>query len=338
VARFPVTESVPLLPAGYPLGDLTMDNATGVIYHTNGTTIVSTNHPAYPPLAAVFPPFPTPPMMGPLTGIAIDSSGGVLWCTDGAVCVGVAPVPGTPVLFPAFPLAPLGLLAPPVTGLDWDPVTGSLWAVTGGGAVYNFLPGPIALAPTMLPLPAIAGIPAVDIVVARHPGAFPGIYVQCFGLMANYVSGIISPTAPPIPPGVEDGIAYHNYPDTLPSGCACGFAVTVSTLGPNSLGNAGFGFTLTGVPPFAACAIAIDVVAVIPPFSVFGGCSLYISPASPSLLLLSVTADGAGVATLPASLVLPPALAGLTAFTQWGYPCAASFALSDSQQFILEAP
>jgi hypothetical protein len=337
VSRFPVPEAVPLLPTGFPLGDLTMDNATGVIYHTNGTMIGSTNHPAYAPITPVFPPFPAPPMIGPLTGIAIDSAGGILWCTDGAFCVGVSPVPGTPVIVPVFPLAPLVLLAPPVTGLDWDPVTGSLWAVTSGGAVYNFLPGPVALAPTMLPLPNIAGIPVVDIVVDRHPGAFPGIYVQCFGLIANYVSGVISPTPAPLTPGIEDGIAYHNYPNTRPSGCGC-LPVTVGTLGTNSLGNIGFAFTLSGVAPFDACAIAIDFAALLPPVTIPGGCALYVNPLSPSLLLAPVSADGTGFVIVPIPLALPPVFLGAMAFAQFVYPCPGGFALADSQQFILDAP
>jgi hypothetical protein len=337
VPRFSFPASVPLPATGFPLGDLTMNNATGVVFHTNGPLIGTQNHPQYPAIGPTFPPFAGPAGMGALTGIAIDSAAGILWCTDGATCVGVAPVPGTPVIVPAFPLAPLGLLAPPVTGLDWDPVTGSLWAVTSGGAVYNFMPGPVALAPVMFPLPAIAGIPIVDIVIDRHPGAFPGIYVQAFGLIANYATGVISPTPPPLTPGIEDGIAYHSYPDILPSGCNCGSAVTVGTLGPATIGNFSFGFNVTGVPPFSSCILGIDVVSVLPPTSVFG-CSLYLNPASSSLLLQTFTADGSGVATFPVPLTVPAGLLGFTAFAQWAYPCAASLALSDSQQFVLEAP
>lgn len=337
VPRFPVPQLVPMPPTGFPLGDLTMNNATGVIFHTNGFLIATTNHPAYPPLAPVFPPFPGPGLLGPLTGIAIDSAAGILWVTDGVACAGVAPVPGVPIIVPPFPLAPLGIIGAPITGLDWDPITGSLWACSAMGFVYNFLPGPVALAP---PLPPMGPPSAVDIVVDRHPGAFPGIYVQFLGVMVNYATGIPTPTAPPVPAGLEDGIAYHNYPDVLPAGCPCAAGTAVGTLGPNSIGNAGFGFTLTGVAPFAACIFAVDPVASLPALAGPGGCSLYLG-LSAGLMLFPVTASGAGDATFAISLVVPPALLGFTAFAQWGFPCSAStvgFGLSDSQQFILEAP
>ena len=63
----------------------------------------------------------------PVTGIAIDPVLGIMWMTSvpGAV-IGVAPIPGTPVIVPAFvPAVPFGA---PVSGLDWDSISGSLFS------------------------------------------------------------------------------------------------------------------------------------------------------------------------------------------------------------------
>jgi hypothetical protein len=109
-----------------------------------------------------------------------------------------------------------------------------------------------------------------------------------------------------------------------------------------SLGNGGFALTLSGLPPAFPAFFAADTVAVLPPAVGPSGCALYLSPASPSLLIIALVTSPLGIATQPAPLTgFPPALLGLTVFIQWGYPCPSVggvFLLSESQQFILEAP
>jgi hypothetical protein len=349
VPRFSVIEAMPIAPAMVPfMGDLTMDNATGVIYHSNGTTVTATNHPAYAALAPAFGPTAFP--IGPVTGIAIDSAAGILWCTDGTVCYGVAPLPGLPLLVLPFPVVgPVPVVAPPLFGLDWDPITASLWAIDAIGNVYNFLPSPFGAVPVgpqpTFPFMPMLPPPPVDLVLHRNPRGIVGIHVQGVGMSMNILSGVLTPTVAFIPPGSEDGIAFHAYPDTLPVP-TCMFCpglppATAGTTGPMSIGNTTFAFTLSGLPAGAACLFGADLVALLPPATIPSGCQLYLSPTSPSLLVLAAAANPLGVASIPVNLAaFPPASLGLTAFIQWAYVCPISGALllSESQQFMLCAP
>jgi hypothetical protein len=236
-----------------------------------------------------------------------------------------------------------------LVGLDWDPLTASLWAVDAIGHLYNFVPAPPGAIPQgpqpVMPLVPALPLPPVDLVLHRHPGGIGGLHVQGVGASLNYLSGVLTLTPPFFPPGSEDGIAFHDYPNTLPvPGCMfCpGLAPPpVGTTGPMSFGNTTFAFTLSGLPAAAPCFFGVDVVPVLPPAVIPSGCQLYLSPTSPSLFVVAAAANLIGVASVPVNLASFPATAlGITAFIQWAYACPTTGALllSESQQFILEAP
>lgn len=68
------------------------------------------------------------------------------------IVVGVAPVPGTPIIVPPFVIPfPVGAIA----GLEWDGATGSLWAVSVGGIAYNFFPGGFPAGPPVAPFQSL---------------------------------------------------------------------------------------------------------------------------------------------------------------------------------------
>ncbi len=124
--------------------------------------------PALPAIAPIPAPIPFPPgflgaIGGPVTGIAIDPAAGIMWVMSiPGIVVGVAPVPGLPILVPPFPIP---FAAPPMAGLEWDGATGTLWAVDVTGVAYNFFPaGPPAGPPVFpaFPFPGPAGDIAID--------------------------------------------------------------------------------------------------------------------------------------------------------------------------------
>lgn len=333
------TAALPVL--AYPCGDATMNNVTGVIYATNGAVISQTNDGRYGVLApaAAVAPAPVGPLGGFVFGMALNPILGVLYLTSGAV-IGTTPaappyvLAGAPVPF-AFPI-----LAPPMTGLDYDVLTGSLWACDAGGNVYNCTVGglPIGVQPVLLG----AGPPmATDLVVNRHVGNVPGTYVQFVGLgVINYATGALQPSAMlGIPPGTENGLAFHDHPGSLGGSCGCGGAVgpVNGVTSPSFVGNAGFGFTLTGAPPLTTVINAGDFFVAPSPFP--GGCTLWL-PFPPALLFF-LTTDAFGNATQPIPLPAALALIGLTGYCQWAVPCAANptgFTLSNALQMIIAAP
>jgi hypothetical protein len=335
------TPTAPLAVFAYPCSDATMNNFTGVIYATNGFVISQTNNGRYPALAVAAPVAPAPvgALGGPLFGLAISPTAGVLYMTNGAVLGATPAMPpyvlvGAPAPF-AFPL-----LAPPMTGLDYDVLTGSLWGCDAGGNIYNFTAAglPIGAQPVF---PG-AGLPmASDLVVNRHLGNVPGLYVQFVGGgVFNYLTGGVQPSAPlGVPFGSEGGLAFHDHPVNLGGGCGCGAGVggVNGVNSPSVVGNLGFAFTLTDAPPLSTVICAGDFGVAPSPFP--GGCTLWLP--LPPLFLFVLTTDAAGDASQPIALPAIPGLIGLAGYEQWAVPCTANptgFTLTGAQQMIIAAP
>ncbi len=303
-------------PVLVPPGDSSFDNVVGCHYFTNGFLLAAMPTPAFPPAGPLPPPMPFPPPVlaaiggGPVTGIAIDPLAGVLWVTGvPGLVVGVAPVPGMPILVPAFPLLfPTG----PVSGLEWDGSTGTLWACDVAGVCYNFFPGGAPAAPPLaapMPLPGPANDVAIDKTLRLNGLGLRPIYV----VTGAVVLEINAPAMMPFPAGLPaaQGLAFLDHPAANPpvGTCLCPGTTfpTQFTTGPMAAGNLGFGIGLGGMPAGWPVIWVFDVAVFNPMFPVINavGCGLGIIPGSPTLITFGGVADPFGNAVLPLPLVPP---------------------------------
>lgn len=317
VVGYPQMPPLPPMPA--PAGDSTFDNTVGHHWVTNGAILAAQPTPTFAPLAPVPLPMAIPlPVLGaigggPVTGIAIDSVAGVMYLTGmPGITIGVAPVPGLPVIVPPFPL-PFATLAP-ITGLEWDSVAGTLIAVDGAGVTYTFFPGGLPAAPPMLP-PFPLGPMATDVALDRTMAA------NAFGLRPLYVLAgpayfdVRDPAPVPQPAGppMGQGLAFLNHSASNMPGAVCPCPATAyPVVGPTTtsvmtFGNAAWGGTMTGLPPFFPVAFGFDVGGFLPGFPVINppvGCGLGLT-LSGTTLIATVTADAFGTAVLPMPLTPP---------------------------------
>lgn len=342
---YPLAPVLPPAPAFMvPAGDSTFNGITGLNLYTNGLMVASMPTPNYPPLA---PPFPVLPIGaavlgaigGPVTGMAIDPIAGILWLVSApGIVVGVAPLPGTPILVPPMPIPfPTG----PIVGLDWDGMTGTLLAVDITATVFTFFPGgPPALAPIVPPVPP-PGMPG-DVAIdktgmlnaagarARYVAVGPGCYDVTLPVPVFFPLGAAGPAT---------GLAFQAYPArSLPyGGCACGPMLPVAgTTGPMTAGNLGFGLTLGGLPAGALALFGLDFV-FAPGFPVINalGCPLGLVLGSPTLVAGIAFASPAGVATYGLPLAVPPGFGPL--YTQAFTLCPldpAGFVVAPMQQVV----
>ncbi|HEX6810177.1 MAG TPA: hypothetical protein VF384_01015, partial [Planctomycetota bacterium] len=319
VAGYPTVPVMPVVPPAPPFfmpnGDSTFNNMTGVHWVTNGLVMAQQPTPTFPPLAPILPPFPIPPAVlaaiagGPVTGIAINPVLGVMYlCGQAGPIVGVAPVPGMPILVPPFPIPfPTG----PITGLEWDGITGTLWAVDAPGVCFNFLPGGAPGAPPIAPaiaLVAPTGDVAIDKTGSLNPFGLRSLYVAAGPVLVdvNTPAPVFFPSGPPLP----NGLAFIDHPASVPpvGTCLCpgtGFP-TQATSSVMSSGNGAFALSNGGFPPGWPVVFIFDGV-FSPVFIPFppSGCPLGLVPGSPSMITFLVVANPAGIATLPIPLFYP---------------------------------
>lgn len=314
---FPVYPTVPVLPPppAVAAGDATSNTITGITWFTNGMVLASMPSPSFPPAGPVLPPFPiAPPVLallgGPVSGIALDPVAGILWLTSGGPIVGVAPVPGTPVVVPPFALAfPTGILA----GLEWDGLTGTLLAVDIGAVTYTFFPGGAMAAPPIVPpmvLPAPIGDVAIDKSGVANPAGVRSIWITGGPLYVDVMLAM-----GPIPTGVGpgSGLAYLPRPASAPplGACPCGplFVPAWGTTGPMTAGNGAFALTLGGLPPGQIALFAFDF-AFNPAFPMINGvgCPLGLVIGSATMAVGAAFANPAGVAISPFGLPPIPGL------------------------------
>jgi hypothetical protein len=329
---------MPLGGPAFPLGDLSMDDATGLIWETDGFLIQATPNGRYPALAAPFPP--SPAFLPPLTGLAVNSAAGVLYVTDGVLLFTLAAAPPFAFAAPPVPLA-FPAVAPPYTGLDYDPIAGLIYACDAGGFVYYFttLGVPSGPNPVFAPPPGLG--PVTDL--AARPAIVVGMFVQVLGLgVLDYTSGALQPAPMTgIPPGTEGGLAYHSHPANLPGACPC----TVPVFGPMiagvtataTIGSAAFGFSLAGAAPASAVLFGLDFGGA--PLPIGGGCTFWLP--FPPALLLTVPTTAAGTALVPLAIPPLPFLVGLTAYAQWAGTCSSApsgFVLSDALRATIGMP
>jgi len=311
---------VPVLPPmPPPAGDSTFDNTLGFHWFTNGGILAAQPTPTFPPLAPIPPAIPIPAAVlgaigGPVTGIALDSVAGIMFLTSmPGITIGVAPVPGMPVVVPPFPL-PFAI-AGPISGLEWDSVTGTLYACDVGGVVYNYFPGGLPAGPP-LPPPFPLGPMATDVALDRT------LAVNAFGFRPLYVLAgpayfdVNDPAPVPQPVGAPmgQGLSFMNHPATnMPGGpCICPGtpypAAAPTTTSVMTTANLAWGVSMAGLPPGFPVIFGFEVAAFIPFFPVINppvGCGIGLTLSGTTLLFVGA-ADPFGVATFPVPLV-PPA-------------------------------
>lgn len=315
--------TTPVLQPVAGFGDSAFDNISGLSWFTEGTTIAVMPTPTFPPAGPlpVPPVFPVTPAVlaaigGPVTGMALDPVAGVLFLTSTpGVVIGVTPNPLMAVILPPFGLPwPTG----PIAGLDWDSITGSLYAVDLFGVTYNFLPGggPVGVpwAPP-IPVPGPAGDVAIDRTARLNQFGLRPLYV-----VAGWSVLDVHEQVPVVfPAGMTgEGIAFVDHPAAIPptGSCLCPGTTYPSALitnGPATMGNAAFALGHGGLPPGFPMLFLFDVAAPNPnyPWLNAVGCGLGMIPGSPSMIVLTAVADGAGRALLPLALVppfMPPGL------------------------------
>lgn len=313
-----VYPSLPILPPPMALmpGDATFDNRAGVTWITNGGVLAAMPSPTFPPLVMpAVPVLPIPAAVigaigGPVSGIAIDPAAGIMFLVSApGIVVGVAPLPGLPIMVPPFPI---GLLTGPISGLEWDGLTGSLWAVDVGGVAYNFAVGGAPLAPPVppaLPLPAPAGDIAIDKLATVNPAGLRPLYISS----GPIVFDTNDPAAIPFPTGpMSNGLAFMNHPGATPPAGACNcpgfFTPTNFTTSVMSSGNAAFGIGMTGLQPFGLAIFGFDPV-FNPGFPTINGVGCPFGLVAPAIVIAN--ADAFGNITAPIPLTLVPIGAGI---------------------------
>tara|TARA_R110002072_G_scaffold46591_13_gene129323 strand:- start:49845 stop:51110 length:1266 start_codon:yes stop_codon:yes gene_type:complete len=328
--------SAPILPpppvVGLPApGDSTFDNVGGVHWFTNGAILAAMPSPSVPPLVPLMPPMPIPPGLmgaigGPVTGIAVDPAAGIMFMSSiPGIIIGVAPVPGLPVVVPPFPMP---FPPAPIAGLEWDGATGTLWAVDIAGIAYNFFPGGAPAGPPLAPAfppPGPVGDIAIDKMAKINPVGLRPLYVTAGGMVYD----MNDPGALPFPSGPPaEGLAFANHPIQVGpfGGCATcpsipGGGPTNFITGPMTSGNAAFGLGMTGLLPLSFCVFGFDTVynPLIPMLNL-AGCPLGLT-ISPTLLLFVAPTDATGTAVFPIPLAGVPV--GATLYNQGFAFCAA---------------
>jgi len=340
---YPIVPPLPPAPVAVPQpGDSTFNSITALSWYTNGFMLASMPTPSFPPAGPLMPPFPIAPGVigaigGPVTGIAINPvAGGAMFLVAApGIVIGVAPIPGTPVVVPPF--VP-GFAMGPISGLEWDGISGSLYACDIAGVVYNFAVGGLPLGPPIVPfgaLPGMAGDVAIDKTGALNAALVRSIYVTAGPMAVD----ITLPFAPPLPTGLAMpcGLAFLPKPasNTLGVACACGGILPVlATNSPMVTGNAGFAITVAGLPPGSPVITAYDFAynPLLPLINVTG-CGLGLA-GTPALVFNLGFANAVGTATWPLPLTfLPPGLG--PAWDQAMWPCTVDpfgFTLTDTQQ------
>ncbi|MGE3171910.1 MAG: hypothetical protein AB7O97_04740 [Planctomycetota bacterium] len=344
VPGFPIPPGIALSP-----GDATFDGLTNSIWFSDGYSLAAMPSPSFSGGGLAVPAFPIAPSVlsavggGPVTGLAIDPVGGVLWMTGlPGIVVGVAPVPGTPIVVPPFSLAfPTGQ----ISGLDYDAPTGTFYACDVTGMVYPFVPGGLAAGPAIgrHPLiPSVLADVAIDRTGAVNAAGVRPIYV-CAGPAIGDVT-MPQSSAPRLRSVFPSGLAFLPLPaNNMPGGtCPCsGVAPAFSAAAPMVAGNPSFGLTIGGLPPGTPALLAYDA-AFNPAYPLINatGCGLGLLPGSATLVSSFTVAGTGGLAAWPLPLVsLPPGLGPV--FAQGLVPCTsdpAGFTLTTTQQIFVCGP
>jgi hypothetical protein len=316
-----------------PAGGHAIDQLTRTFYSTDGLIVFADFHPFYAPFIPALPA-PAPILLGggPITGLAVDAVGGILYMCDAISFQAFSNVFPYPSLSPAVALPFIGPL--PLTGLGFETSTGTLWACDSLGAIYNFTTAgvPVGTQPVSIAPPPIGqayGGLAVNTV--NGPGSLPpwSCSTQVSGFHIVVTDGVnvydaLNPGALPIPVPVGGGSAYglafsnDNQALTSPT-FACPSnglfpAATISQPTHNGTGPA-MDIILSSAPANTSVTLMVDFCPIPGGLTLPAGDILMINPFSPTYRTFSLVTDPFGIARLPVTLSnFPP---GVQFSVQW---------------------
>jgi hypothetical protein len=330
-----------VLAPGLRSGGMTIDQTNGMVISSDGFVIAFDYNPLYIPFtpAPLLPlPAPAPLLLtgGPITGMALDVPGGILWMTDGISLGGFTPAP------PFLPLTPIMFLPPIIpgtnqlVGLDIEQSTGTLWGCGANGNIYNFTtaafpvgPQPVAFSPIVAGSPGLGGLCVNRTNGVPSTGApFCSTQITGFHICVTdgrFIYDGLIPTNPPIPVPASTGqpargLAMSCDFQTMPGAVICPSTGTFPLIGMNKAAHNGVGgataFRLVGGPPLTLSLLLYDYCPV--PGGLFipaSGETLWINPFSVTFAFGSFISTAAGDVTVPIDFTL--GLSGIQFSMQW---------------------
>lgn len=343
-------------------GGIANDPIFDHLFVSDGSVVAEYSIPGFP----VNGWLSTTPIGGPITGLAFDPAGRVLYVSSNAIIAGITPsapatcTSGTVVVSPW--LAGVGQ---PIAGLTWDPVTASLWAIDIAGDVWSIpVGGAASFAWSAIPDPVCGALGAAgpptsisyDTTTPNATSPLPAFYITDGAVIVHTLLGgapagpSFASTSPCITPvaGTVAGVASSSHavtfgagsdPAGLPaptmlafgqfvSGSTKGGSVEIILVGADqTLSIAGLFYTLG--PPFGSLPGA--------PVSGLGGNSILLPITQPLLGPIGpipVLGGGTAFAT-----TIPPGIpAGTQVFLQWFVlKGSGGFQVSDGLAFAIGA-
>ncbi len=340
-ANLPVPANI-----GADVGGHCHDQATSTIYSCNGFFVQSEGHPLYdaPGLASsaglgVY--FPA----NHISGMAVDSDAGILYCTDGRFLrsfdVGTNPPTFLPQQAVVSPIQ-LSWLNSSVTlsGLGFESQTNHLWACATNGTIYCFDTNGAPLGPQPVALTISTGVlSGLAVNTTNGPGAInmPFCSFQHQGYHILVSDGInvydaLNPLAVPLPvgnpTGTSRGLAFSADGQLIPASSACplnGGAVGNPNIGtgsfsgirtsqPTVTGNVN-NLELFGGPPNVPAILLFDYCPIQNGVMLPTGDLLYIWPLSPTVVMIPHAVNPFGISYYPLPLSVAPA--GVQFSYQW---------------------
>lgn len=322
-------------------GGMTINQKNGVVYCSDGVLVTFDNNPLHLPFT---PPAPTPlpapaPALGtggPITGMALDTLGGILWMTDGPTLQGFTPLPP---FLPVTPLYNLPFATPGtvgLSGLDIDNATGTLWGCDPFGNIFNFTTAavPIGLQPvSVVPLAAgSGGLGGLCVNRTNGAGAVtpPFCSTQQVGYHICVTDGpliydalvlINPPIATPASAGTSArGLAMSCDHQIMKGAVICPSTFTFPVIGMTKAAHRGPGggnaFRLVGGPPLTTALLLYDFCPI--PGGLFipaSGEVLWLNPFSITFNFAPFTTNAVGSVTSPIGFSF--AAAGIQYSMQW---------------------
>lgn len=344
----PEYAALPLAPGiGVNVGGYCHDQATSTIFSCNGFYVQAEGHPLYDApsisysagLGVYFP-------ANHISGMAVDSSAGTLYCTDGRFLRSFDVSSNPPTFTPLQ-----GVLAPieltwlnsgvTLSGLGFESQTGHLWACATNGTIYQMDTAGSPVGPQPVALTVSVGTLigcAVNTTNGSGSIATPFCSFQSLGYHilvtdGSFVYDAMNPMAAPLPiagpTATVRGLAFSADGQLIPASSACpsnGGAVGnpninsgsfsgIRTSQPAVTGNPN-NLELIGGPANSAAVLLFDFCPVqgggVP---LPTGDTLFIWPLSPTVIMVPHAVDPFGVSIYPLALGLAPA--GVQFSYQW---------------------
>jgi hypothetical protein len=344
-------------------GDVGVDTLSDTYWVTDGFSLAE-----YASSTSVTPGLPIAVYNGaygalvpPLTGLGIDTTGGLIWATDGLTCQAFTkPATGGLCLPPLAPLASFACRVTPgvpVTDVEWDATTGLLWFVDATGSVFSrntlgALVNGAWASSVCLPF----GPPKQGLAVDPAAGALgsalnPLVYTAKtntisydeYSIGPATLSGKVYDTAALcLPaPGPLNGLAAVHRPNHYGTSSICipSPNLEINTVGQSVGGNAAFEITVSGAPVTALAVLLYAFAPSCPSVAIpFHGCTLdfWLSPGVFQSAAMPPLAGGASAFPVP----IPTSWVGLSVYVQIGVvdPFPLLVDLTDALEIIVTDP